>query len=524
MKKRRKDSSPAAVEPPVPETLSVQSQPEPKIPLWRTLLPIGLAAVYLLLAWLTIRSFSAGGLCFLYYLLLVLTCGSLAGIWILNARERKWGMGKRLLGWAAAPLCCAGITAVMSVITAALQLNRMYAVGAAAVLFVLALLPPMVLYCRFHRLMGKLVTLVCICFAAGYVIGLLINHIPGDGAPNTKVWYPYLDYAVTDNAVYESTEGFVLDGTALGEDGYVIELEKHPDKDFVVLNLTDLQKFGIEFFFGNADLTERTVRQLVKEVQPDLITLSGDQTWGSGVKAGMGEVIRLMDSFGIPWAPVFGNHDGEKSHAPNNLLADLYLESEHCIFRKGPGNIGGVGNYVINITENGRVIHSLIMMDSHSSAPVLGKDGNVTRPYASILPAQMDWYEWVINGIAEQEGHTVESTAIFHIPLYEYRIADEAYRSGRLSGFGENGEPVCAPEISNGFFDRIKALGSTRQILVGHDHLNSAVVEYEGVTLAYSLKTGDGCYWNEDGSMNGGTVLRISGEGCEIAHHYIAVD
>jgi hypothetical protein len=57
-------------------------------------------------------------------------------------------------------------------------------------------------------------------------------------------------------------------------------------------------------------------------------------------------------------------------------------------------------------------------------------------------------------------------------------------------------------------------------MLCGHDHVNCFSIEYEGITLSYSLKTGYGCYWKPD--THGGTTLTISSDGhVNTAHHYI---
>lgn len=86
-----------------------------------------------------------------------------------------------------------------------------------------------------------------------------------------------------------------------------------------------------------------------------------------------------MESFNIPWAFVFGNHecldiayekdevlDPEKI-ADRQTLSD-YLESlPNCIYEAGDKNVDGMGNYYYNVKDDeGNVLTSLIMMDSHS--------------------------------------------------------------------------------------------------------------------------------------------------------------
>ena len=68
-------------------------------------------------------------------------------------------------------------------------------------------------------------------------------------------------------------------------------------------------------------------------------------------------------------------------------------------------------------------------------------------------------------------------------------------------------------------FDVIKAEGSTHDVVCGHDHINDSSVVYQGVRLTYALKTGDRCYWQDDGMMNGGTVLRVASDGTVTTEH-----
>ena len=89
---------------------------------------------------------------------------------------------------------------------------------------------------------------------------------------------------------------------------YAVVLEKDPDEDFVVLNFADVQLEDLEYFEGPGAYSEEMIKKLIDEQDPDLITLSGDNAWGtiSYIK-----LVEYIDSFGIPWAPVMGNHDGQ---------------------------------------------------------------------------------------------------------------------------------------------------------------------------------------------------------------------
>lgn len=306
-----------------------------------------------------------------------------------------------------------------------------------------------------------------------------------------------------------------------------IVLEKDPDKDFVILNFTDLQMSGSEIFGEYGNIAYNTMKKLVDEMHPDLITVTGDNAWSSMAYT---ETINMLDSFNIPWAPVMGNHDGEGTPS-EDWCATAFMCAKHCLFEYGPEDMGH-GNYIINIRENGKIIHTLYMMDTHNNAEFTDENGNTVSGYDTVWDNQREWYAWAVKGLNEAEGRNVESSLFIHIPLYEYRTAWEqaydtevgAYRPGwSETSFGVNNEPVCSPPVNTGFFSEIKALGSTKNVLCGHEHINDTSILFDSIRLTYTLKTGAGCYWNE--TQNGGTTLTIASDGsASVAHHYVVPD
>lgn len=308
-------------------------------------------------------------------------------------------------------------------------------------------------------------------------------------------------------------------------------LEKTPGEDFVVLNITDVQLNDDEVYGSAGEYTNELITKMVEDYQPNLITLSGDNSWCT---MGYLELIELMESFDIPWAPIMGNHDGEG--CLNEYWAAQHLaEAENCLFEFGPDGMG-YGNYIINITEEGELVHTFFMMDTHDDAEFTLEDGTVVEGYDHLWPIQLEWYEWAVNGIAEEAGHIVPSTVVFHIPVYEITeawemvsVPDDMNEFGVIApeyrdiAQGQVGEVCCPAPVNNGFFDLCKELGSTETIIFGHDHYNDFVVEFEGITLAYGVKSGFGSYW--DFEMIGGTTLNIDSEGHgELQQHYYDLD
>lgn len=314
---------------------------------------------------------------------------------------------------------------------------------------------------------------------------------------------------------------------------YAIELEKDPDKDFVILNFTDIQLTAADAFGKKGDNSKKVIKQSIEKAQPDLITLTGDNasSW-----VGYIDLAEYIDSFGIPWAPVMGNHDGTNGSRIHEAWISYVLTTyDNCLYKFGPKGMG-FGNYIINITENEKVIHTLFMMDTHSQADNtkegiinygVNEDGSKAIGYDHFWQNQLDWYKWAVKGIAKLEGKTVKSSVFMHIPVVEYIdaanlmceqitnpdgstciVAKEQYKDTSLGSLGEG---ICPPQGNNGFFDLALNLGSTKNMIFGHDHLNDLSLVYKGIRLSYGLKSGYGSYWDE--SKIGASVLAVDSNG-----------
>ena len=89
-------------------------------------------------------------------------------------------------------------------------------------------------------------------------------------------------------------------------------LKKNQNEYFVILNLTDTQLTNAEWDEGceKRKILEYTVSKLINEIDPDLITVTGDLAW-AGHDVAYDSLAELLDSYNIPWAPVWGNHDNQ---------------------------------------------------------------------------------------------------------------------------------------------------------------------------------------------------------------------
>ena len=291
----------------------------------------------------------------------------------------------------------------------------------------------------------------------------------------------------------------------------MVKVKKDKDKDFVILNLTDTHFGDYDYRRFTALGVSFTARQLVKKIKPDLITVTGDIVCTDSTVYSVKRFTDLMESFGVPWAPVFGNHDDE-GNCDLNYLADIMLKSPHCILRKGPASMG-VGNYVIGVTEEDgsggeKLAEALILMDSHHSA---------------CTKEQVEWFAWAAQGVNRLSGGSAEITTMMHIPLAQYQYGcDEKWDSEKKTwksgsgAVGTYGEKICCNRdadgnpVDNGLFDEIKKAGG-KYVFCGHEHLNNFSFVYDGVRLTYTMKIGSASGFSP--LLNGGTKIVVGSGG-----------
>lgn len=293
---------------------------------------------------------------------------------------------------------------------------------------------------------------------------------------------------------------------------------KADDKDFTVMDITDVH-LGCSPYTTTEDKKALTaIHNLADHIKPDLIIVTGDciysaPTMGS-LCSGHSEKVfaSYMDTLGIPWTVVFGNHESEcYAFASREKMGEI-LENEkyqNCVFTSGPDSITGVGNQVIVVRNNDKsqsVNQVLMLIDSNDYTKMMSC-------YDTIHTDQIKWYKQQITDIADEEKKSVKdisSIAFFHIPVTEY---DTAYEEGCPVIFGEKNENVCHPYDTQKdvFFKEMKEFGSTRAMLCGHDHTNNYCIDYQGILLTYGLSIDYVAYKDIDktNDYRGATVISI---------------
>lgn len=342
---------------------------------------------------------------------------------------------------------------------------------------------------------------------------------------------------------------------------FIIEVES--GRDPVILQLTDPQILDaaqqrvpnrISSAQANYYATNRMenncfqyMRETIEATKPDLILLTGDLVYGEFDDNGTSflALVDFMESFNIPWAPVFGNHDNESKKGADWQSAQLEA-AKNCLFKQR--TLTGNGNYTVGIKQDGELKRVFFMLDSNGCYTISeeSRANGHTVTSVGFGQDQIDWYTKTAKSITSLSPATKLSFA-FHIQLGIFEEIGKRYPSsesvdidtaeGKMEGdFGYLGAKLkSAWDHDRSVWNGLKALG-VDSIFVGHEHCNSASIVYEGVRLQFGQKssTYDRLNWvKRDGSivsvyppvsafpMVGGTVIPLSQKDGSICDPYI---
>lgn len=262
------------------------------------------------------------------------------------------------------------------------------------------------------------------------------------------------------------------------------------------------------------------IRELVQRTQPDLILITGDIIYGEFDDAGTStmEFIEVMDSFGIPWAPIFGNHDNE-TYKGIDWQCEQYTNAKHALFARG--TVFGNSNYSIGIRQNGELQRVICMMDSNGCGKLKIEEG-----------LRDDQIAWLEQTVAEND---VPAFVCMHIPTRDFydALMQSGYQEtpdthdhfasfeigktvpARAGDFGKKNYPLYENDASVRLLPLCKKY-NIDGVFVGHYHCISTSIAYEGVRFTFGLKTG--VYDSYDPEHTGGTLIRLNGKAFTVNH------
>lgn len=279
------------------------------------------------------------------------------------------------------------------------------------------------------------------------------------------------------------------------------DLRFGPDGTFRVVQFTDTQ--------DDQEIDPRTV-ELMEAVldahRPDLVVFTGDNIRSGPAsvdeaRVAMDNIVRPVESRGIPWLVAFGNHDEDQAPSTGmdeSAMLGYYMSFPNNLNRPSPPGVHGTGNVQVLIrgSEDGQPRFSVWVLDSGRYSPdtIAGQsvEADGLRSYDWIRSSQVSWYVRTSEGLEATYGRGIPGLMFFHIPLPEFALMWE--HRDHHGVIGEKNEDVAAGAFNSGLFAALQERGDVKGVFVGHDHKNDFVGDYFGIRLGYSANTGFGTY------------------------------
>ncbi len=244
----------------------------------------------------------------------------------------------------------------------------------------------------------------------------------------------------------------------------------------------------------------------LKEYQPDIVVLGGDNTVGEKETKAMAieELCKVFVDNKTYFTLVFGNHDREQGVENDELLTmyQFYGKGYCLAYDEVPALHGtATHNLPVMSSDGTKIKFNLWMFDSGSH--YIDENGNDLGIYDCVREDQIKWYEdtsKVLEGLA---GGKVPSLAFQHIvvgEVFEVLFHESAVdlgaltpkANGKIYSFFPKTENIqegflfefpCPSEKNHGQFDAMVNRGDVLGIFSGHDHLNSYTTELNGVKI-----------------------------------------
>lgn len=284
-------------------------------------------------------------------------------------------------------------------------------------------------------------------------------------------------------------------------------LQFHRDGTFKIMMISDTQ---------DTDQADQRmlnfIEAAVEQEMPDLVVFTGDNIAGKWIGATVEEVRAAIDQIvqplvrrDIPFAVVFGNHDGESRVATKEEQMAMFMAYGNCLAIDEGDALDGVGTYNLPIlsSDASHTAFNIYMMDSN--------DYDANGNYDGVHQNQIEWYEQTSNRLkAENGGVPVPSLLFQHIPVPQiYDLLKEVPFGvpGSVRGSGPYAakwfvvdeskaqgvvkEGPCASYEDHGQYDSWLKQGDIAGAFFGHDHTNNMVGKTDdGITLGYNASCG----------------------------------
>ena len=354
---------------------------------------------------------------------------------------------------------------------------------------------------------GKLAAIICICALIVIVIvcGVVFYQVPFD--------YDIGSIHAVENDVVLLAADDPLNNSgspalAKVKDGVI------SSEDFRILFLTDVH------LCEQKAPTRRTIERMVSwiyEEKPDLIILGGDTLNGLNDRVRVEQFRTMMDKFGIYWAPVLGNHEGDRPFLMTfrEEVVKIWSASPLCLMesdvkKTSDGRtVDGYGNYVVSVLgSDGYIKDAFFMLDNGSK---LMKKSDYEKwevekkADTAISAAQVDWYNETYQAMKAKNGGSLTHMCVIHKPLQELGEAvtlpaDTEYGKPAAWDFSAKGAAEgweivdgtlrdtvhCPPYTDGKLYDALVS-NHAKAVFFGHDHVNDLTLYHptDDIYLTY---------------------------------------
>jgi len=309
----------------------------------------------------------------------------------------------------------------------------------------------------------------------------------------------------------------------LDSEAYVETINATTD-DFVILQLTDIHWTYNTLIEPAKAYLNKIVSEAKKEKgHVDLIELTGDQTFIANKNIAT-QLYDLIDSWDIPWAFNYGNHDLQGLWSTNwlNEKVSSYKNNKNIFFYGDEEDkVSGDTNFVIDVKWGDDYKWQIYHIDTKSLTVV---DGSYTYDY--ITDDQVNWYKAQTTKEKGTKTEYTPSLTYCHIPPKEI-IDIDAGSGAVLGGVVQENDPYFFPsKIESGFMKEAEER-NCRGIFFGHDHSNDAVWKYKNMAFGYGVKSNTELYSTVDDAtgktLTGGALVTIhkGTTAYELEHFYI---
>lgn len=321
-------------------------------------------------------------------------------------------------------------------------------------------------------------------------------------------------------------------------------LRFNSDGTFKIVVLNDFQDTE-----NTSELSLKMLNKLLDQEKPDLVVLNGDQLCElypsssyDNYTAAIGNILKPINSRGIPFIFNYGNHDNDKAVVvPLWMQETIYHSYDYCF---SPDNCysNEAYNKLIMSNDGTKPLLNIYMINTGiwESQGILG---GVTR-------SQVQWYKYKSDQLRAMNGDKPMPSLLFqHAPVYELhklltRVPENTPGAVNCQFIGHTDEwyvlddtKVLAdpynyfmegissenPALSVGEYDAWLEKGDILEAVFAHDHMNNFRGETEdGIVMGYNGGFGFAPYGN--GGMRVAGVFEFNAnKGIEnYTHRYVS--